>query len=97
MSVSLSQYWFARRQGTRRNAIAPVHEHGRIVVGVFVAAMVFGAIAFLLFAMASLFLIGLLIFATVAVAVGGGFIIIARGRTDPQRSLEDYRKLGRDV
>lgn len=63
----------------------------------FVAGMVLGGIGFVLFAMAGQPLIGVLVFATLAVVSGGAFIGIAKAKADPKRTVEDYRQMGRDV
>lgn len=95
----MSGYWFARRfpAGHPSKALAPVSDNGRIVAMAFVAGMAPAGIGFLLFAMSGQALTGVLVFAAVAGVSGAAFVMIARAKADPKRTVEDYRQMGRDV
>lgn len=88
------EYWFARRfpVGDPRNAFAPVHWKGFAVAGIFVAALVIGAIAFSWMAASGYLMQGAVVFITAAAVGGGWFITVATAKGDKTRTVADYQK-----
>jgi len=89
----MSRHWFARRfpVGDPRNAMAPVSREGHLVAWAFVGAMALGAIGFGLFALANLFVVGMIFFVGIAAVAATAFILIASARGDTARTVADYR------
>lgn len=97
--MSEGPYWFARRfpVGHPRNAMSPVTAEGYGVVKRFIAAMVGGALVWVVLGIAaamvhwSLAIVGGLVFVAAAAYGGWYFISQAQGRGDSQHTVEDYK------
>lgn len=93
------EFWFARRfpLDNPRSAMAPVHWKGFAATGVFIAAMVGAAGAFLLLALSGAMIWGAIAFALSAAIAGLWFIAVAQAKGDKQRTVADYREGGTGV
>ena len=92
----MAKYWFARQRLDRpfNRRMTPISREGWLVVAGFGACMVIGGAAMAAFMATSMPLIGIAIFAALAITGGATFITLAYKRGDDQHSAEDYR-LGR--
>jgi hypothetical protein len=88
------RYWFARhRANPPGRGLVPLRWQGRAVIALFVIAIIGGGILWLLLALLfHLFIVGVIIFALCALAGGAFFIWAAATRSDPVRSVADYRR-----
>lgn len=89
-----TEYWFARRfpLSDPRRSVAPVHWKGFAVAGIFVAALLIGAIAFAWMGASGYLMQGAVVFLAAAFVGGGWFITVATSKADHKRTVEDYRK-----
>ncbi len=83
----MSEYWFARQaraDGREGRGVYPLNWKGRAVIAGFVAAMVGGAIAFLLIGLLSkLVVLGAAVFAFCAIGGAATFLWAAAAKSDP--------------
>lgn len=94
-----TRYWFARNiraghQGYDRygKGVMPVAWQGQAVIAGFVLAMVGGGLSLLLIVLyTKLFPLGIALFAILAIASGGTFIWAAATKSDPDKSIANYR------
>ncbi|MCV3209853.1 hypothetical protein OHD62_18595 [Mesorhizobium sp. YC-39] len=94
-----SKYWFARH--IRRNYMGhdryrkgamPISWEGNAVIAGFIAALVIGGLIMLLMAVyTTLFPLGIALFVVLAVAGAGTFIWAVATRSDPDKSIADYK------
>ncbi len=90
----MREYWFARRfpVGDPRRAMAPVHWKGYLVAGIFVAALLIGALAFAWMGARGQIVQGAVAF-IIAAAVGMvWFIGVAERTCDKTRTVAEYQK-----
>jgi hypothetical protein len=92
--MSEREYWFARRfpLSDPRQSYAPVHWKGYAVALLFVAALTAGGFAFAWLGASGDMFMGVLVFAGVALVAGSWFILTAKAKGDPVRTVADYRK-----
>ena len=94
-----AKYWFARNirvghKGYDRygKGVMPIAWQGRAVIAGFVVAMVGGGLSMLLIVLYTrIFPLGIALFAILAVAGGGTFIWAVATKSDPDKSITDYR------
>ena len=94
-----TQYWFARNirlgyVGRDRygKGVMPIAWQGRAVIAGFVLAMVGGGLSMLLIVLyTKIFPLGIEVFAILAIAGGGTFIWAVATKSDPDKSIADYR------
>ncbi|UVK44968.1 hypothetical protein BPNPMPFG_000446 [Mesorhizobium sp. AR07] len=94
-----SRYWFARtirvgHKGYDRygKGVIPIAWQGRAVIADFVVAMVAGGLSMLLIALyTKAFPLGITLFVILAIAGGGTFIWAVATKSDPDKSIADYR------
>lgn len=86
-------YWFARyRLGANPSrGLAPLNWKGRAVVGGFVAGLLLGGLLFLLLSLNGQMAWGVAVFAVCGIASGSTFLWAAMTRSDPLRTVADYR------
>ena len=87
------QYWFARYSlpPNVSKGLVPVRWQGVAVICTFVAAMVLGGLAMLLFGLQDQAFYGILSFAVLAIAGASFFIGSAALMSDPKYTVADYR------
>ncbi|TGQ73127.1 MAG: hypothetical protein E5V49_01775 [Mesorhizobium sp.] len=93
------QYWFARNirvgyVGRDRygKGVMPIVWQGRAVIAGFVLAMLSGGLIMLLMGLFTRFFpLGIAIFVILAIAGGGTFIWAVATKSDPDKSIADYR------
>lgn len=87
-------YWFARyKPGLPQNAgrgLIPLTWQGRATIFAFVGALILGGLLFLLFGLLDQFLIGVPLFAVLAIAGFAFFLWASIAKTDPTISAYDY-------
>ncbi|WP_095081273.1 hypothetical protein [Mesorhizobium sophorae] len=94
-----AKYWFARNirvghKGYDRygKGVMPIAWQGRAVIAGFVVAMVGGGLSMLLIVLyTKTFPLGIALFAILAIAGGGTFIWAVATKSDPDKSISDYR------
>jgi len=88
----MTEYWFARRfpVGNPRNAMAPVHWKGYAVVAVYVTLLVLGGVAFAWLGASGDLIMGVTIFAAMAIVGAGLFIGLSNTKGDKSRTVADY-------
>jgi hypothetical protein len=88
------EIWFARRWPVERGGarMVPVHWKGYAMFGVFVAAMVLGAIAFGVCAVFDAFAWGVVIYVGFAAAGVAALFFAVLRHSDNGRTYKDYRK-----
>jgi hypothetical protein len=93
----VSQVWFARVRSLSGpgSRMTPVSREGWMVVAGFVIAMLVGALLFAALMTAGSVVLGVALFALVAILAGGGFIWAAIAHGDNQRTAADYRRMGK--
>ena len=100
-----NQYWFARNirvgyKGYDRygKGVMPIAWQGRAVIAGFVVAMVGGGLSMLLIVLYTrIFPLGIALFAILAIAGGGTFIWAVATKSDPDKSITDYRAERRKI
>jgi peptidoglycan/LPS O-acetylase OafA/YrhL len=91
--VSEQEYWFARRRDGFRRGVTPVRASGWYVLTAFVACMLVGGALFAYFMAQDRVLPGVVLY-VLMVAIGAGqFIYFAVTKTDPKRTVADYRAM----
>lgn len=94
-----AKYWFARNirvghKGYDRygKGVMPIAWQGSAVIAGFVVAMVGGGLSMLLIVLYTrIFPLGIALFAILAIAGGGTFIWAVATKSDPDKSIADYR------
>ncbi|QPC93486.1 hypothetical protein [Mesorhizobium sp. INR15] len=94
-----ARYWFARNirvghQGYDRygKGVMPISWEGRAVIAGFIAAMISGGLSMLFIGLyTSLFALGIALFVILAIAGGGTFIWAVATKSDPDKSMAEYR------
>lgn len=100
-----AKYWFARNirvghKGYDRygKGVMPIAWQGRAVIAGFVVAMVGGGLSMLLIVLYTrIFPLGIALFAILAIAGGGTFIWAVATKSDPDKSITDYRAERRKI
>jgi hypothetical protein len=94
LPMSDREYWFARRfpLSDRRQSYAPVHWKGYAVSLIFLTALTAGGVGFAWFGASGDMFLGVLIFTGVAIVAGAWFVLTAKAKGDPVRTVADYRK-----
>jgi hypothetical protein len=84
--------WFARAfpVGHPRSAMGPVHWKGWLAILAYVGATLAGALAFLVMAVAGLFVTGVILFAVTAFGALLALLIIVSLKGDDGKTIEDY-------
>jgi hypothetical protein len=93
--MSAQEYWFARRlpAGRYRRGLAPVHRNGWYVIAAFLGCMLGGGLLFGFFMAMNRPLPGAVLYILCVVIGAGQFIYFSATRTDPARTLADYRAM----
>ena len=91
----MNEPWFARRfpVGSPRNGLAPITREGWMVAWAFVAAMVLGAVVFIVLTYREAFALGLTLFIVITMVAGFGFVTVAVKKSDLTKTLEDYKRI----
>ena len=91
-----TEYWFARyRLNPTGRGVMPLNWKGRAVIQGFVLGIVGGALLFLPLAVwAHQVVPGAIVFAICAIAAGATFIWAAMTKSDPVKTVADYRASG---
>jgi hypothetical protein len=87
-------YWFARRRldvGYGRRGVAPVNKKGWISIAAFVGCMLVGGLLFGLFMAQERVMPGVVLYVLFVLIGAGQFIFFVATKTDPQRTIADYR------
>lgn len=89
----MTEYWFARyRIGTNPSrGLVPLTWQGRAVIAGFAGGMVLGGLLFLLFGLRDQFFPGIVLFVVCAIAGTATFIWAATTKSDPVRTVAEYR------
>lgn len=91
----MAHYWFARYKlgpgRTQSKGLVPLNWKGVAVIAGFVAGLVVGGLAFLLFGLRDQFFPGIACFVILAAAGAITFLWASVARTDPTKSVADYR------
>lgn len=93
-SVSVKEYWFARRfpLGDHRNAMAPVHWKGWLVSSIFVLVLMIAGVAFAYLGATDQLMFGIAEFILVAFIATSWFLLTSRANGDPVRTVAEYKK-----
>lgn len=94
LPMSEREYWFARRfpLSDPRQSYAPVHWKGYAVSLIFVSALTAGGVTFAWLGASGDMLMGVMVFAGIAIVAGAWFILTAKANGDPVRTVADYKK-----
>jgi hypothetical protein len=94
LPMSEREYWFARRYplGDSRQAVSPVHWKGYAMTAIYTIALFTGGGLFVYFGMDDQLLIGVAVFAGVALVAGVWFVLTAKANGDPVRTVAEYKK-----
>jgi hypothetical protein len=88
-------YWFARyRTGLPQNqsrGLVPLSWKGRATIALFVTGLILGGVLFLLFGLRDQFFPAIACFAIMAIASFSFFLWAAITKTDPVKTIYDYR------
>jgi hypothetical protein len=91
----MSDYWFARyKPGLPQNAsrgLVPLNWKGVATIAGFVASLVAGGALFLYFGLHDEFIVGIPLFVVLAIAGFVLFIWASVAKTDPNKSIYEYR------
>ena len=91
----MTEYWFARhRTGLPQNqsrGLVPISIKGTLAIAAFVAGLILGGLLFLLFGLRDEFFPGIACFVILAIASFSFFIWAAVAKSDPVRTIYDYR------
>jgi hypothetical protein len=91
----MTQYWFARyKPGLPQNqsrGLLALNWKGRAAIATFVLGLLLGAASMLFFGLRDQFVIGVPLFVVLAIAGGSFFLWASVARTDPVKSVADYR------
>ncbi len=92
----MTEYWFARYTPNplpqlQGRGIVPLNWKGRAAIASFGLAMVGGGALFLFFGLRDQMIIGIPIFIVCAIAGASFFIWASVAKTDPVKSIYDYR------
>ena len=90
-----TEYWFARyRTGLPQNqsrGLVPISPKGGLAIAAFVVGMVLGGALFLFFGLRDQFFPGIACFAVLAIASFSFFMWAAVAKSDPVKTIYDYR------
>jgi hypothetical protein len=91
------EYWFARRhleqKYGRRRGVTPLNGKGWLSIGGFVACMLLGGLLFGYFMTQGRVLPGVVLYVLFVLIGAGQFIYFVATKTDPNRTIADYRAL----
>ena len=91
----MTGYWFARyRLKPEGRGIVPVAWQGIAVIVGFVGGIVLGGLGYVLLSLAHYYFLAIMWFAVCAFGVGATFIWAAVTKSDPDRTVADYRANG---
>ena len=94
--MSGEEYWFARRRveaGYGRRSVTPISGKGWLVLATFILCMLGGGLLFGVFMFQERVLPGVVLY-VLAVLIGAGqFIYFVATKSDPKRTLADYRAM----
>ncbi|MBI3438643.1 MAG: hypothetical protein HY054_08355 [Proteobacteria bacterium] len=90
-------YWFARTRPGSPRGLTPVHGSGWLVIAAFVGCMLGGAALFGYFMFQDRVLPGVVLYALLVLIGAGQFIYFTLTKTDPTRTVADYRAMKRDA
>lgn len=92
----MTEYWFARYRpapvGQSGRGIVALSWKGVATIAVFIGCLIVGGLAMLFFGLQDRMLIGAPIFVVLALAGASFFIWASVAKTDPVKSIYDYRK-----
>jgi len=93
----MTEYWFARykpgsmsQRGSR--GLVPLNWKGRLTISTFVLGMVLGGVLLLVFGLRDQMQLGIPLFIVCAIAGGSFFLWASVAKTDPTKSIYDYRE-----
>jgi hypothetical protein len=90
-----TEYWFARyRTGLPQNqsrGLVPLNWKGRLAIVSFALGMVLGGLLFLFFGLRDQFFPGIVCFVILAIASFSFFIWASIAKSDPVKTIYDYR------
>jgi hypothetical protein len=91
----VTEYWFARyRTGLPQNqsrGLVPISIKGNLTIAAFVIGLVLGGALFLFFGLRDQFFPGIACFVVLAIASFSFFMWAAVAKSDPVRTIYDYR------
>lgn len=93
--MSEQEYWFARRRAGSQRGLTPVCASGWYVIFGFVGCMVGGGALFGYFMTQDRVLLGVVLYVMLVLIGAGQFIYFAATKTDPTRTVADYRATNR--
>ncbi len=87
--------WFARRYpvGNPSNKLVPISREGWMVAWGFAGAMVLGGLVWTALSLLGSFVLGVIVFVVISIAAGASFIAIAVKRSDPTKTVDDYKRI----
>ena len=88
------EYWFARRRldaGYGRRGVTPVNSKGWMSIAAFVGGMLGGGLLFGYFMAQDRVLPGVVLYVLFVLIGAGQFIYFVATKTDPKRTIADYR------
>lgn len=92
----MTEYWFARYRpgpvGQSGRGIVALNWKGVATIAGFIACMLVGGLSMLYFGLQDRMLVGAPIFVVLAIAGASLLIWASVARTDPKKSIYDYRK-----
>lgn len=92
----MTEYWFARYRpgpvGQAGRGIVALSWKGIATIAAFIGCLVLGGLAMLFFGLQDEMIIGAPIFVVLAIAGASFFIWASVAKTDPVKSIYDYRK-----
>jgi hypothetical protein len=94
--MSDQEYWFARRRldaSYGRRGVSPISSQGWYVLIVFIGCMFGGGLLFGFFMAQGRTLPGVVLYALCVLIGAGQFIYFVTTKTDPKRTVADYRAL----
>lgn len=93
----MTEYWFARYKPAiypqrASRGLVPLRWQGVAVIAIFVLCMLLGGGLMLFFGLRDQMIIGVPLFVILAIAGASFFLWASVARTDPKKSIYDYRK-----
>lgn len=93
--MSEQDYWFARTRAGSTRGLTPVRGSGWLVIAAFVGCMAGGGALFGYFMFQNRVLPGVVLYVLLVLIGAGQFIYFAVTKTDPTRTVADYRAMKR--
>lgn len=93
--MSDQEYWFARTRAGSTRGLTPVRGAGWFVILGFILCMLGGGALFGYFMFQNRVLPGVVLYVLLVLVGAGQFIYFAVTKTDPKRTVADYRAMNR--